>query len=278
MAKETNNNLELWNKVEKTNPKYTKNAKLSGMNITAISPQYQIMNVTEQFGSYGQTWGFKNIELDYSLVNTPFKREKKEGVYPNQKVVGLEDAVMGLVVFKAIFFYPEGEFPIINSISLFTNNEMTKLDDNFAKKVETDALTKAISKLGFNADIFMGKFDDIRYVEEMKKEFNKETTTPQSTTKVTPTKASVTTNPTGKGLGAVGGETGTSALQPNTNFDKKADPAKDKALEMFNALDKPTVLKYLIKDAKMKYTSIEAFVEAEPIEKIREIYTALTVN
>jgi len=103
-------------------------------------------------------------------------------------------------------------------------------------------------------------------------------TTPQPTAKVTPTKATVPTNPTGKGLGAVGGETGTSALQPNTNFDKKADPAKDKALEMFNALDKPTVLKYLIKDAKMRYTKIEDFVEAEPIEKIREIYTALTVK
>jgi hypothetical protein len=45
------------------------------------------------------------------------------------------------------------------------------VDDNFAKKIETDALTKAISKLGFNADIFMGKFDDVRYIEEMKKEF-----------------------------------------------------------------------------------------------------------
>jgi hypothetical protein len=48
---------------------------------------------------------------------------------------------------------------------------MSKLDDQFAKKVETDTLTKAISKLGFNADIFMGKFDDQRYVEEMKEEF-----------------------------------------------------------------------------------------------------------
>lgn len=166
-------NLELWNKVEKTNPKYTKNAKIGGNAITSISPQFQIMNVTEQFGSYGSTWGFKSIELDYSLVNTPFKKDKTEGSYPNIKVVGKEDSFMGLVVFKAIFFYPSGEFPIINSISLFTNNDMSKIDDNFAKKIETDALTKAISKLGFNADIFMGKFDDVRYIEEMKKEFNK---------------------------------------------------------------------------------------------------------
>ena len=93
------------------------------------------------------------------------------------------------------------------------------------------------------------------------------TTTAKPVEKVTPTT-------TGKGIGAVGG-----AMQPSTNFDKKeVDPAKVKALEMFNALDKPTVLKYLIKDAKMKYTSIEQFVEAEPIEKIREIYTKLTVK
>lgn len=145
-----NNNLELWKKVEKTNPAYTKQANVKGNKITSIAPQFQIMNVTEQFGSYGKTWGFKEINLDYSLVN-----------------------VVGLVVFKATFFYPNGEFPIINSISLYMDNARTKVDDNFAKKVETDALTKAVSKLGFNADIFLGKFDDLRYLEDVKQEFNK---------------------------------------------------------------------------------------------------------
>ena len=142
------NNLELWNKVEKTNPKYTKKAKVGGMSITAIAPQYQIMMVTEQFGTYGKTWGFKKIELDYSLVEN-----------------------YDMVVFKGTFFFPDGEFEIINSYKLFINNAKTMLDDNFAKKIETDTLTKAISKLGFNADIFLGKFDDVRYLEEITKEF-----------------------------------------------------------------------------------------------------------
>ena len=141
-------NLELWHKVEKTNPKYTKQANVGGNKITSIAPQYQIMNVTEQFGSYGKTWGFKNIELDYALVPE-----------------------FNLIVFKAIFFYPDGEFPTINSIKMFMDNAKLKIDDNFAKKLETDTLTKAISKLGFNADIFMGKFDDTRYLAEITKEF-----------------------------------------------------------------------------------------------------------
>lgn len=144
MSKE---NLELWNKVEKTNPKYTKKANVKGNNITSIAPQYQIMNATEHFGVYGQSWGFKTLNFDYSLKDE------------------------GLVSLKAVFFFPKGEFEIINSISIWRDNAKTKIDDNFAKKLETDALTKALSKLGFNADIFMGKFDDVRYVEEMRKEF-----------------------------------------------------------------------------------------------------------
>jgi len=74
-------------------------------------------------------------------------------------------------VLNATFFFPGGEFEIKNSINLYIDNAKTKVDSDFAKKIETDTLTKAISKLGFNADIFMGKFDDTRYVDEMTKEF-----------------------------------------------------------------------------------------------------------
>jgi hypothetical protein len=141
-------NLKLWKAVEKTNPNYTKQANVKGNKITSIAPQYQIMNVTEQFGIYGQTWGFKSMDFDYTLVPS-----------------------LGLVVLHAVFYFPNGEFPIKNAISLFMDNAKTKVDDNFAKKIETDTLTKAISKLGFNADIFMGKFDDQRYLEDVTKEF-----------------------------------------------------------------------------------------------------------
>jgi len=144
-----NTNLELWNKVEKTNPKYTKKANVGGNNITSIAPQYQIKNVTEQFGVYGKTWGFKQLNFDYSLVSE-----------------------FGLVVLDAVFFFPDGEFPIKNAQKLFMDNAKTKIDDNFAKKLETDTLTKAISKLGFNADIFLGLFDDVKYLADVTKEFS----------------------------------------------------------------------------------------------------------
>ncbi len=141
-----NENMKLWEAVCQTDPEHTKKANVKGNNLTSIKPQYQIMMATEQFGAYGSTWGFKNIEITYDLL------EK------------------GLVVFQADFFYPTGTFPAINTISIYRDNAQTKLDDEFAKKVETDSLTKCLSKLGFNADIFLGQFDDMRYVETRTKQ------------------------------------------------------------------------------------------------------------
>ncbi len=167
MSKE---NLKLWESVKKTNPNYTKKAKVGGNSITAISPQYQILNATEKFGSYGSDWGFRAIKLDYSITNTPIVLNVMDW---NTKKTEKINTILGLVGFNAEFFYPNGMFEITNSIKIFTDNKHSKIDDNYAKKLETDALTKALSKLGFNADIFLGKFDDVRYVEEMKQEFNK---------------------------------------------------------------------------------------------------------
>jgi len=144
----TTHNLELWNAVEKTDPAHTKNANLGGFSITAIAPQYQIKCATERFGAYGQAWGFKSIEV----------------------MTELQDK--GIIYGYFTFFFPSGEFRIINSIKLYKDKANTWIDDDFAKKLETDALTKALSKLGFNADVFMGKFDDSRYVAQMEEEFS----------------------------------------------------------------------------------------------------------
>lgn len=143
-------NLDLWNTVEKTNPNYTKSANVRGNKITAIAPQRQIKNATEQFGIYGKAWGFKVISFDYTMLE-----------------------LTGIVVFNGVFFFPGAEFPITSSISAYKDGARTKPDADFAKKVETDALTKALSKLGFNADVFMGMYDDHKYVAMMQDEFNK---------------------------------------------------------------------------------------------------------
>ena len=54
----------------------------------------------------------------------------------------------------------------------FILNNKGKLDEDAPKKAMTDALTKALSHLGIGADVFLGKFDDNRYVAAMEKEFS----------------------------------------------------------------------------------------------------------
>jgi hypothetical protein len=145
MSKE---NLSLWVSVQETNPADTKPVSF-GRKFTAIDAYSQIKKATEIFGSYGTGWGIK------SIVHT---------FVPNTNMV------MG----EAQFFYrnentTNGEFPVTSSILYIS--EKGKIDDDFAKKLETDMITKALSRLGFNADVFMGKFDDNRYVTQMKEKF-----------------------------------------------------------------------------------------------------------
>ena len=146
-------NLLLWNRVEKTNPAHTKDAKIGQLSIKAINAQSQIKEATKQFGTYGNTWGLKNLNYSFMDIGTT------------------KMAMLG-----AEFYYPNGEFEIHTTLKIayMTQgvNGYLKIDDDFMKKMETDVTTKALSKLGFNADVFMGLYDDNRYVNQMKEEFN----------------------------------------------------------------------------------------------------------
>ena len=50
-------NMDIWNAVEKTDPKHTKAVNQRG-GFTAIGANYQIMNATKQFGPIGIGWGY----------------------------------------------------------------------------------------------------------------------------------------------------------------------------------------------------------------------------
>jgi len=141
------NNLELWNKVEKTNPAHTKPVKL-GRTITAIDPYRQIKNATEQFGAAGEGWG-------WSVVDTKF--------LPTNEVACLVRLWHGSAD-KHIEQWGQN--------GLFIDKAEKKKDTDCMKKATTDGLTKCLSMLGFNADVFLGKFDDNKYVQSLNVEFN----------------------------------------------------------------------------------------------------------
>jgi hypothetical protein len=132
----------LWEKVCETDPGHTKKIKSRG-GFTAIDAQYQIQNATERWGPYGVNWGLEDLEWGY--------------IYDGAGAV-LE------VTLDARFYFPNGaggiaSFPVSNDMQYRVGNETRK-------KMQTDLTTKALSKLGFNADVFLGMFDDNRYVEK----------------------------------------------------------------------------------------------------------------
>jgi hypothetical protein len=139
--KKTDSNLLLWEKVMTTDKKFTKEVGF-GRKFTSINAQYQVREMTREFGQIGKGWGIKD-ENFYMIID-------------------------GLLAYQAIFWYKDEdgihEYPMNSSIS--THNSKGKMDDEVFKKVSTDATTKAISKLGFNADIFLGLWDDNRYVSQ----------------------------------------------------------------------------------------------------------------
>ena len=131
-------NMALWESVCKTDPKNTKHVNQRG-GFTAIGAQSQIKAATEQFGMMGVGWGTKNES--YEVLGST------------------------LLKYQAILWFmfegEKGEFPIASSILIVSGD---RVDDDCIKKVQTDAITKGLSRLGFNSDVFEGAFDDNKYV------------------------------------------------------------------------------------------------------------------
>ena len=155
--KNEKNNLEIWDRNSKTNPKYTKQVNF-GRKFTTINANYQMMMVTQEFGSIGK--GFGIDEEDFRFIDVKGD---------------------SLLIYTARFWYEKNDcihsFPMHSSINTHTKRG---LDEDCMKKVATDAFTKAISKLGFSADVFLGMYDDNKYVSDVEQEFKEiEVLTPE---------------------------------------------------------------------------------------------------
>lgn len=151
------NNLKLWGQVSKTNPAHTKPAKKGAYEFTSIAPMSQIKKATEMFGLQGSGWGVKPGSENFS-----------------ETTIG--DTV--LLNYDAILYYnfegTKGEIPIhaTEKLAYMTRgqNAYLKIDDEARKKVVTNAKTKGLSDLGFNADIFTGEWENELYRMERQAE------------------------------------------------------------------------------------------------------------
>lgn len=137
--------------VKSTNKAYTKDVTYGQQKFTSINAQHQILKATDVFGLYGDKWGVRNLR--YSTIGSP------------EKPIFL--------VLQADFFYTlkndnkdiEKSFPMATEARFYTKNG--HLVDDLHKKLLTDLTTKALSKIGFNSDIFLGMYEDQKYMQNI---------------------------------------------------------------------------------------------------------------
>lgn len=152
-AKPDIDNLRIWKIGEQTDPTHTREAKPFGKIITAIDSYYQIKRATEAFGPIGIGWGYTAVEKE---------------VFMGEQVQA--------VVKVSIWYIDPGDTLRRNGPEVIASNPLKndkgRVDEEAYKKATTDGITKALSYLGFSADIFMGLYDDARYKADVKRKFD----------------------------------------------------------------------------------------------------------
>lgn len=155
--------LEVWSQVQETSPDLTKSFSKGGFQGTAVSPTYQAMRATQIFGPHGLGWGTELISESY-VEGGPLGFDK-EG-----RMLGRE--IIHKVYLEVWYIYggKRGSIKQFGATTFLSRDAYGTIssDEDHAKKSITDATSKCLSLLGFSADVYMGKFDDHKYVEGLK--------------------------------------------------------------------------------------------------------------
>lgn len=157
-------NTKIWDLLGRTDPKHTQQFKRGGgFKGTAIKPIWSFRRMTEEFGPCGIGWGVGQPSFQVvpgvnqeTLVYCTVAVWYRHGDEPSQQVYGV------------------GGDKIVSHVRAneqYNRPERWENDDEAFKKAFTDAITNALKLIGVGADVHMGRFEDSKYVNEMRDEF-----------------------------------------------------------------------------------------------------------
>jgi hypothetical protein len=150
-------NKNLWHKVCVTDPMAVK--AITGKQYSGNSPKpyWIVERLTDEFGPCGIGWGF-------SIINERFERFSDT-----------DTLHVAAVRFWYVLDGKRGELEQIGQTksSYLSGAGKFILDEDAPKKSVTDALVKCASYLGFAGDIFSGRWDDSKYVQQAGAEWDK---------------------------------------------------------------------------------------------------------
>lgn len=149
MANEFNGLDKIWNRrlsdgflACETDPAWLKAVGYGKRKYSNIDNYTQLRRATELWGPYGEAWGLRDLQWD--------RFEAPDTAY---------------LALNAVFWYPDGSFPIANEIDMWHKGKdgQPVHNNEFYKKLLTETRSKALSLVGFNADVYMGKHDGARH-------------------------------------------------------------------------------------------------------------------
>ncbi|HET6467846.1 MAG TPA: hypothetical protein VFG43_05655 [Geminicoccaceae bacterium] len=151
--------LRLWNEVEETDLRFVKSFDRGSFKGTAVDAIYNVKRLSERLGPVGFAWGW---EVKSERLDTFGEGEDQQ--------------VIHTCVLRAWFRQPDGSKDHVEHVGHTKAAYWTRprrpgekarfvIDEEFAKKSVTDALSKIMVSLGASADIWLGRFDGNKYMQ-----------------------------------------------------------------------------------------------------------------
>lgn len=171
MSEQAKKNMAVWDKVSKTDPSGTRpitDGFLKGK--TAIASLLPVKMATETFGPVGIGWGYEILEERFDAGEHVYTKPKEGS--------GIEPLLLGIEQLHTmkVRVWAKWEGEMMEAVHFGHTSRMYRskwgisVDDEYAKKSLSDAVKKALSMFGVNADIYLGEFEDIDYVNMLREE------------------------------------------------------------------------------------------------------------
>lgn len=162
-------NLATWKRFADIDPAFTKPITGKAYKGTSPNPQYIIQCLTELFGPVGKGFGWEVLQ---------------EGFEPLGEEVLHWCRIRFWTQDRTDFFESYGQTKAL----MKTRNGLMS-DEDAPKKSLTDAIVKAASHVGIAANIFLGRWDDQKYVQSVADSFHTDDPEPKSSEKPKPISA-----------------------------------------------------------------------------------------
>ena len=144
-------NLRHWNKFADIDPKFTKPITGKQYKGTSPNPQYVIRCLTELFGPVGVGFGWRVLAEEFTPLGDEILHWCRIEFWHTDRANTYE----GYGQTKALAKTKNG----------------LQSDEDAPKKSLTDAIIKAASHVGIAANIFLGRWDDQKHVDQVKQEY-----------------------------------------------------------------------------------------------------------